>query len=229
MRLRVSEWQPKPLHLKLKHKLMKRVLLALTLLVASMVAMPESASAQFDLKKIGNIFSGSSTKKTSPYKTLADNAPAKSEVLGTWSYSNFDFEYLGSNVLADAAIDQVESFARNELKNAGIKAGCFTITLNKNGKATFCYDKYAYEGTYTYDTESAHFVLDATAENGKNITCSGFLTMKYGKFVVMLKAEDAIKAFQTALPGGEDDDMFSMIKGVVENFPGIYISMYYSR
>ena len=210
---------------------MKRVLFALALLLASMVAIPESASAQFDLKKIGNIFSGSSssTKKTSPYKTLAENAPAKSEITGVWSYSNFDLEYLGSNTLADVAIDQVESFAREELKNAGIKAGCFTITLNKSGKATFCYDKYAYEGTYTYDTTHAHFVLDATAENGKKITCSGFLTMKYGKFVVMLKAEDAIKAFQTALPGGEEEDMFTMIQGVVEKFPGIYISMYYSR
>ena len=208
---------------------MKRVIITAIIALIGIVAMPESASAQFDFKKIGNMLTGSSTKKTSPYKTLADNAPAKSEVLGSWSYSNFDLEYLGSNVLADAAIDQVEGFARTELKNAGIKAGCFTITLNKNGKATFCYDKYVYEGTYTYDTESARFVLNATAENGKNITCNGFLTMKYGKFVVMFKAEDAIKAFKTALPGGEDDDMFTMIQGVVENFPGIYISMYYSR
>jgi hypothetical protein len=45
----------------------------------------------------------------------------------------------------------------------------------------------------------------------------------------MLNAEDAIKAFKTMLPGGEDDEMFVMIENLVANFPGIYISMYYSR
>lgn len=208
---------------------MKKAILVTLIALVGIVALPNSAHAQFDLKKLGNLLSGSSTKKTSPYKTLAENAPAKSEITGVWSYSNFDLEYLGNNALAEAALDQVEGFAREELNNAGIKAGCFTITLNKSGKASFCYDKYIFEGTYTYDTTNARFVLNATAENGKSISCGGFLTMKYGKFVVMLKAEDALKAFKTALPGGEEDEMFSMIEGVVANFPGIYISMYYSR
>jgi hypothetical protein len=208
---------------------MKKAILVTLIALVGIVAAPNSAHAQFDLKKIGNLFSGSSTKKTSPYKTLAENAPAKSEITGVWTYSNFDLEYLGSNTIADAAIDQVEGFAREELKNGGITAGCFTITLNKSGKASFCYDKYIYEGSYTYDTSNARFVLNATADNGKSISCGGFLTMKYGKFVVMLNAEDAIKAFKTMLPGGEDDEMFVMIENLVANFPGIYISMYYSR
>lgn len=211
---------------------MKRLIVAIAVALVGMVVAPESVSAQFDISKLGGVFGGSSSKpKVSPYKTLADNAPSKSEVLGVWQYSDFDLEYLGSNSLAETAIGQVESYARVELQAAGVKAGCFTITLHNDGSGSFSYEDYIYEGSYTYDASKAHFVMTTSAYDGTTITLTGFLKINKGKLVVMVKAEDAIKAFTTILPevSEGDDSTFEMINGVVQSFPGIFISMHYNR
>ena len=210
---------------------MRSVLMVVVCAIVGIVALPTSASAQFDLSKIGGMLGGSSSSpdtRTSPYKVLAENAPAKSEVLGEWRYNDFKLEYLGINSFATAAIGQVEGYAREELTAAGITPGCFTITLHKSGKGSFKYGEYAYVGEYTYDSSNARFELTATAENGKTLQCGGFLKMEGGNLVVMFKAEDALNAFAAALPESPegDDSTFDMINGVVQNFPGIYISMY---
>ena len=73
-------------------------------------------------------------------------------------------------------------------------------------------------------------MLSATADNGKNLECGGFLKMTpQGKLVVMFKAEDAVRAFKTVLPDADDDSTFEMIEGVVQSFPGIYLSMRCTR
>ncbi len=215
---------------------MKRVLFTITLLIAGMVAMPESASAQFDLSKIGGLFGGSSSSKqtttsTSPLKALAENAPTKSEILGTWKYSDLELEYIGVNSFAEAAIGQVQGVAREELRKSGVTPGCFTITLLKSGNGTLTYEDYTLAGSYTYDSTKARFELTATASDGKSIKCGGFLKKVNGKLVVMFEAEGAIKALQTILPeqSVNDAQTFEMINGVVQSFPGIYISMHYTK
>ena len=214
---------------------MKRVLFTITLLIAGMVAMPESASAQFDLSKIGGLLGGSSSSsaqtKTSPYKTLADNAPSHSEILGTWKYSSLDLDYLGTNTMAQAALAQVQSVAREELRMAGVTPGCFTITLLKNGKGSFSCGEYLFEGKYTYDSTKARFELTATSKDGKTIKCGGFVKKAGGELILMFEAEGALDAITTVLPesSASDASTFEMMYGVVQSFPGIYISMHYTK
>lgn len=215
---------------------MKRLIFAIALLFAGMVAMPESASAQFDLSKLGGLLRGTNsstttTTKTSPYKSLADNAPAKSEILGVWKYSDLDIEYLGTNSFADATIGQVKLLVREELRAYGVTPGCFTITLSKSGKGSFSYGEYIFEGSYTYDSTKARFELTATAEDGKAIKCGGFLKKVDGKLVVMLDAQDALDAIATAIPEitTGDTSTFASIYSIVQSFPGIYLSMHYTK
>ena len=215
---------------------MKRLFFSLVVAAMALVAMPHEASAQFDLSKIGGLFGSSSASsaktKTSPYKTLADNAPTKNEIVGTWIYSTLDIEYLGTNAFAEAALSQVEYVACEELRNAGVTPGSFKITLAKSGKGCLTYEDYQYMGNYTYDVTTARFELTATADNGKSIKCGGFLKKVNGTLVVMLDAKDALNAFATVIPElatTGDGSTFELIYGVVQNFPGIYISMHYTK
>lgn len=203
---------------------MKRFAFIVSFVFMAIVALPIEASAQFDLS---NLFGGSSSSsKKSPYQTLAENAPSANSVIGVWKYDNVGIDYLGTNSFADVAIDQVEDYAREELRNAGIMPGCFSIKLNSNGTASFIYEDYVYSGKYTYDSSNARFRIEATADNGKTISCGGFLKMtSSGKLVVMFKAEDAIRAFRTVAPDADDSTMFEMVEDVVESFSGIYLSL----
>ena len=57
--------------------------------------------------------------------------------------------------------------------------------------------------------------------------CSGYFKFVGEDLVVMINAKDAIDAFVTILPEASTDSTFTMIKGAVDSFPGIYISMHY--
>lgn len=198
--------------------------------VVGVVALPTTASAQFDLSKLGGLFGGSSSKTTkSPYATLAENAPAKSQVLGVWKYSSICVEYLGTSAFADTSVSQLNSFASTELKEAGIVPGCFTIKLQSNGKGSLSYEDMVYEGSYTYDSAKARFVLTAKTDDGKTLSCNGFLKIVNGKLGMMIKAEDVLNAVSVAAPELRADSTFLMIQGVVDSFSGIYLTLYCGR
>lgn len=198
--------------------------------VVGVVALPTTASAQFDLSKIGSLFGGSSSKSTkSPYTTLAENAPQKSQVLGVWKYNSVSVEYLGTSAFADASVSQLNSFASTELKEAGIMPGCFTIKLHNNGKGSLSYEDMVYEGSYTYDSAKARFVLTVVTDDGKTLSCNGFLKIVNGKLGMMIKAEDALNAVSVAAPELRADSTFLMIQGVVDSFSGIYLTLYCGR
>ena len=209
---------------------MKRMIIALLMAVVGVVALPTTASAQFDLSKLGGLFGGSSSKTTkSPYATLAENAPAKSQVLGVWKYNSVSVEYLGTSAFADASVSQLNTFANTELKEAGIVPGCFTIKLQSNGKGSLSYEDMVYEGSYTYDSAKARFVLTAQTDDGKMLSCNGFLKIVNGKLGMMIKAEDALNAVSVAAPELRADSTFLMIQGVVDSFSGIYLTLYCGR
>ena len=210
--------------------LMKRLIIVALMALVGIAALPTTASAQFDLSKIGGLFGGSSSKSAkSPYATLAENAPQRNQVLGVWKYSSICVEYLGTSVLADASVSQLNSFASTELKEAGITPGCFTITLHNNGKGSFSYEDLLFEGSYTYDSSKARFVLTAKTEDGKTLTCNGYLKIVNGKLGMMVKAEDALNAVVIAAPEVGADSTFMMIKSVVDSFSGVYLTLYCGR
>ena len=137
---------------------MRRVIITIVMALMGIVAMPDSATAQFDLSKIGSMLGGKVAKPTkSPYQTLAENAPIKSKIIGIWHYSDFDIEYLGNNAIAHTAISQTEYYLQQEIKAAGITSGCYYIALRNNGKGYFYYSDYTYESSYTYDPTTGAF------------------------------------------------------------------------
>ena len=74
--------------------LMKRLIIVALMALVGIVALPTTASAQFDLSKIGGLFGGSSSKSTkSPYAALAENAPQRNQVLGVWKYSILSLDH----------------------------------------------------------------------------------------------------------------------------------------
>ena len=209
---------------------MRRVIITIVMALMGIVAMPESATAQFDLSKIGSMLGGKVAKPTkSPYQTLAENAPIKSKIIGTWSYSDFDIEYLGNNAIAHTAISQTEYYLQQEIKAAGITSGCYYIALRNNGKGYFYYSDYTYESSYTYDPTTAHVDITVKLDNSTSIKCSGFIKMKDGKLGLMLNAEDVVKAVATLVPEAMNDQTYLTIKSVVDSFPGIYITTYYNK
>lgn len=208
---------------------MRRVIVIALVALLGVVAAPTTASAQFDLSKVGSLFGGgskSSKPKKSPYQTLAESAPDKRQLVGTWSYQSVDIEYLGTSSFADAAVSQLKSYGNAELCEAGITPGCFTLTLRTNGKGSIAYEDYLFEGDYIYDPSTARFELTAVADD-QSVHCSGYFKFVGEDLVVMINAKDAIDAFVTILPEASTDSTFTMIKGAVDSFPGIYISMHY--
>ena len=209
---------------------MKRVIVVVFMAIIGLVAMPESANAQINLSKVGKLFGNVASKpQRSPYQELAESAPAKNQITGTWNYDTFRVEYLGSNAFAQGAIAQLENFATQEIKNAGIGDECYTIVLRGNGKGVFQYDDLTYEGNYTYDASTAQFQFTAKKSNGTQIVCNGFIKMDDGRLVTMLKAEDVVRAIAVIAPEVQTDDTYLMVKGVVDSFSGIYISLYHKK
>jgi hypothetical protein len=86
-----------------------------------------------------------------------------------------------------------------------------------------------YEGSYTYDSAKARFVLTVVTDDGKTLSCNGFLKIVNGKLGMMIKAEDALNAVSVAAPELRADSTFLMIQGVVDSFSGIYITLYCGR
>ena len=208
---------------------MRRLVTLLVVSLVAVVSLPETASAQFDLSSLGKMIGITKPKPAkSPYFTLAENAPVLKSIVGTWKYDHVYIEYLGTNSFADAAISQVDAYFKSELKSADVKPGCFTLTLRSNGKGSIAYEEYLFEGTYTYDASKARFELHATADD-KSITCRGYLKVVSGKLVVMVDAQDAVDGALLLFPELKDDSTMNMVQGVVESFPGIYISMRYAR
>ena len=209
---------------------MRRVIGIVALTLLGVVGMPESASAQIDLSKVGKLFGAMAAKpQRSPYEELVKSAPAKSEVVGTWHYDKFSVEYLGANSFAKGAIAQLESFATAELESTGIAEESYEIVLRNSGKGSLKYDDSAYDGNYTYDASSAQFQITVKEKNGTTIVCNGFLKMVDGTLVTMLKAEDVMNAVALVAPEVQMDDTFIVVRGIVDSFPGIYISLYHTK
>lgn len=209
---------------------MRRAIITAVIALVGIVAMPESATAQFDLSKIGSMLGSKVVSKPtkSPYQTLAEEAPSKSKVFGVWSYSDFDIEYLGNNTLASTAISQAEYYLQQEIVAAGITSGCYSITLRSNGKGCICYGDYTYECSYSYNATNAHVDIEVKLNNA-TVECSGFIKMKDGKLGLMLNAEDVVKTVATIAPEAMNDQTYLMVKSVVDSFPGIYITTYYCK
>ena len=189
------------------------------------------ASAQIDLgKALGTLLSEAAAVQNVPdqYAILRENAPAKGKVLGTWHYLSARVEYLGINSLASMAIPQLETFVLAELKRNGIVEGCCSLTLNRNGVAVIGTLDQVYDGNYSYDPTTAKIKASYTYDN-HTYKVSGYLKTVSSRIAVLIDMRDILRELAIIRPSLAKDENFLMIKGVVDSFGDIYLSVLFNR
>ena len=189
------------------------------------------ASAQIDLgRALGTLLNEAAAVQTAPdhYAKLRENAPAKSKILGSWHYLSARVEYLGINSLAQVAIPQMESFVLSELKRNGIVEGCCSLTLNRNGAAVIGTLDTIYEGRYTYDQTSAK-VKATYIYNNRTYSVTGYLKPISTRIAVLIDMRDILRELLVIRPNLATDENFLMVKGVVDSFGDIYLSILFNR
>lgn len=205
--------------------------LIVAILCAMGLGVATEASAQIDLgKALGTLLNEAAAVQTTPdhYAKLRENAPAKSKILGTWHYLSARVEYLGVNSLASVAIPQLETFVLAELKRNGIVEGCCSLTLNRNGVAVIGTLDTTYDGSYTYDQTTAK--MKATyIYNNRKYSVSGYVKPVSTRIAVLVDMRDILRELLVIRPSLATDENFAMIRGVVDSFGDIYLSVLFNR
>ena len=208
---------------------MRRLFLAILCVVG--LGVTTEASAQIDLgKALGTLLNEAAAVQTVPdqYAILRENAPAKGKILGSWHYLTARVEYLGVNSLASMAIPQLETFVLAELKRNGIVEGCCSLTLNRNGVAVIGTLDKVYDGKYSYDATTAKFKASYTYNN-HTYNVSGYLKSVSSRVAVLIDMRDILRELAVVRPSLATDENFLLIKGVVDSFGDIYLSVLFAR
>ena len=208
---------------------MRRLFLAILCVVG--LGVTTEASAQIDLgKALGMLLNEAAAVQTAPdqYAILRENAPAKGKILGSWHYLTARVEYLGVNSLASMAIPQLETFVLAELKRNGIVEGCCSLTLNRNGVAVIGTLDKVYDGKYSYDATTAKFKASYTYNN-HTYNVSGYLKSVSSRVAVLIDMRDILRELAVVRPSLATDENFLLIKGVVDSFGDIYLSVLFTR
>ena len=208
---------------------MRRLFLAILCVVG--LGVTTEASAQIDLgKALGTLLNEAAAVQTAPdqYAILRENAPAKGKILGSWHYLTARVEYLGVNSLASMAIPQLETFVLAELKRNGIVEGCCSLTLNRNGVAVIGTLDKVYDGKYSYDATTAKFKASYTYNN-HTYNVSGYLKSVSSRVAVLIDMRDILRELAVVRPSLATDENFLLIKGVVDSFGDIYLSVLFTR
>lgn len=208
---------------------MKRFALLLGLVVMFMLS-SVSAMAQIDLSKAFGALLGASeaTPAENPLELIAKSAPKARDVVRTWAYEKLYFEYLGTNPLADVALQQLDSTVQAALKREGIVAGAFTLTLRRNGTGFIMRDGSAIDGEYRYNEEKGRVEFSVLV-NGTKYGCGGFFKLKDENLVVMVDARDLYDIYLAESPQYRNDQTALTIQGILDSFPGVFISLEFFR
>lgn len=210
---------------------MKRIV-SLLFVVVALVALPMRAEAQIDLSKAFGALLGAATAEQSaeksPLEIIAEQAPSSRDVVRTWGYERAYFDYLGSNPLAEVALQQLDTTVQAALKREGIVAGSFTLTLRRNGSGFIIWREHAVDGTYDYIEQKGRVTI-ATSVDGVNYECGGFMKMEGDNLVVMVDARDAMDAFLAAAPNYRNDSVVLTMQGLLESFKGIFICVEFRK
>lgn len=203
---------------------MKKTLIILLALV-TFVALPESAVAQVDLTKaLGGLLGGSSKSSsaaTSPYKKLADAAPAASTLYGSWSYDSATFTYVGSNPLADIVIAQLDPVILDVLKQMSVSRGSATLKLD-SGKGSITQAGSTLEGEYTYQRSTAGITVSAIID-GKSVSVSGYVKYAQSMLTVLLDVKQMLKAVKTVYPEYKNDQNVLLVESLLKDLGDVYV------
>lgn len=207
--------------------------LIFTLLLAIAVVLPYESSAQIDLGKALGILLGEGAtaqqqQPRSPLEEIAEKAPGAKDLVQTWAYDKLYLKYLGTNPLADAALQQVNMTAQAALKNAGLVSGSFTFTIRRNGTCFIMHEGEALDGTYSYIPEKGRVTL-TTAYGGQQYTSKGFFTMEGKNLTLMVDARDVLSLVLAIYPEYRNDPNLQTIEGILTQFKGVYVCLDFRR
>jgi hypothetical protein len=207
---------------------MKRFALTFGLLLSTML-LPMGASAQIDLSKAFGALLGATetTSEKNPLELIAESAPTSRDVVRTWAYDRLYFEYIGSNPLADVALQQLDVTVQAALKREGIVSGAFTLTLRRNGTGFIMRDGAALDGKYSYN-ETKGRVEFSVLINGTSYPCGGFFKLNGKDLIAMVDARDVFNIYLAESPQYSNDPTALTIQGILDSFKGVFISLYFT-
>ena len=207
---------------------MKRFISMLSMLLLS-ILLPVGASAQIDLSKaLGALLGATETSaEKNPLELIAESAPTAREVVRTWAYERLYFEYLGTNPLAEVALQQLDVTVQAALKREGIVSGAFTLTLRRNGTGFIMRDGAALDGKYSYN-ETKGRVEFSVLVNGTSYPCGGFFKLNSKDLIVMVDARDVFNIYLAESPQYRNDPTALTIQGILDSFKGVFISLYFT-
>lgn len=209
---------------------MRRLFIAILCVVG--LGISTEASAQIDLgKALGALINeASSTVQSTPdyYAKLRESAPAKGKIVGTWQYRSARVEYLGANPVVQVAMPQLETLIDSELKREGVVEGCCSLTINRKGTATISAGNLKYDGSYTYDQSTAKAKASYVIDN-HTYNISGYLKLSSSRLMVLIDIRDVLRELTYLSPKLANDENFLMVKGVVDSFGDIYLSVLFQK
>lgn len=204
---------------------MRRLFFAILCVVG--LGVSTEASAQIDLgKALGALINEAANVQSTPdyYAKLRESAPAKSKIAGTWKYLSARVEYLGANSVAQVAVPQLEAFIASELKRNGVVEGCCKVTINRDGTAKITAGDAEYKGSYTYDQSTAK-VKASYQHTSHTYKVSGYLKLSSSRLMVLIDMRDVLREITVLSPDLAKDENFLMVKGVVDSFSDLYLSV----
>lgn len=199
--------------------------------VAMLLGCGVEARAQFDLGRLlGSLVKQPEEQAATPdaYQLLAEQAPVRSELLGTWQYLAARVEHLGNNPLASAALSQSEALISAELKNRGIVEGCCSLTLRRNGVAVVGTLDHVFEGRYSYDDDTAQTTV-SMCSGSTEYSVDGYVKFISGRLVVMIDIKDLLREVVKSDPTLATNETFIMLRSVLDSFGDTYLSVMFTR
>ena len=204
---------------------MKRIFIFIAFAVIG-ISMPNEASAQFSLGKLWDSIVGDDDEP-SRYDKLKSKAPEQEAIQGAWYYDSAKVDYFGGNMLAEYAIEQLDGVAQSMLKQYGVDAGYFAITIKGNGKITGTMGDESLTGKYTYSKSDASISLTVVI-NDVEVECDGYVEQYNNRLKFYLDANDILRAYEKM--GVEySSSAISLAREVIAQFDGIYIAVGFSR
>jgi hypothetical protein len=205
---------------------MKKTLILLLTLVA-FALMPESASAQIDLTKaLGGLLgaaqsSASGNSNNSPYKKLAEAAPAASTLMGNWTYDSATFAYVGNNPLAGAVVAQLDPVAADVLRQIGVSQGSATLTLDKS-RGSVTHGDMVLKGEYEYNSSTAGITISGVIEKVA-VSVKGYVKYSAPMLTVMLDVKELVEAVKSIYPEYKSDPNVILIESLLKDMGDVFV------
>ncbi len=197
---------------------MKRIVLSLILSLAALTA-AENLHAQ-GLQGLLNLFANTKAAKADP--AAGERLTAEQLTSPTWVYSSPQIVYSGNSSMATVAIASLRTQMPEMAKALGLNAGSDTVRFQEEGIAAMQNGQNKASVPYTYDHATGTVTFTVT-RNGTATAFPATAASNNGVLTILFDADTTMETLLRMAPELKDDTYFSLIKAVVEKYPGIRI------